>query len=290
MRRETRRETLNLPSSLNLSSLNDVTVAYDSLAPLVENYWGADLHYGYWSGPDDDTPIQQATERLTTLVVDKLGVETECRVLDIGCGYGRPAVAVGKLTGAQVVGIDINERALSAAVRHARVEGVDDLVTFDRCDALTLPYADSDFDAVLAFESTPHFELISLFRQIARVTKPDARVVVETPFLRAPMTEELRGRVGDFFDILQIKSMDTFDAHLQVIRDTGFRMDEFVDITEHVNSSFMRFTEQLRQHQDDLAAEYGEQAAERTIRAFSGWAAASQADVGGMIMTVRRLS
>jgi ubiquinone/menaquinone biosynthesis C-methylase UbiE len=274
----------------HVPSSNDVMEAYDFLDPLVRKCWGLDLHYGYWSGPDDNTPAQQATERLTAIVVDKLRVEPECRVLDVGCGQGRPAVAVAKVTRAQVIGIDINERALAAAAAHASAEGVADLVVFERCDALRLPYAGSSFDAVLAFESTPHCELMPLFQQIARVIKPGGRVVIETPFLRTSMTDEFRNRVGDYFDILQITSLDTFDTHLRIIRDAGFRLDEFVDITDQVNSSFVRFVKQLRQQRDDLTREHGEEAVDRTIRAFAGWANVSEEEVGGMIMVVRRLN
>ncbi len=35
-----------------LPSSHDIAAAYDSLAPIVEKYWGVDLHYGYWSGPN----------------------------------------------------------------------------------------------------------------------------------------------------------------------------------------------------------------------------------------------
>jgi 27-O-demethylrifamycin SV methyltransferase len=264
----------------------DVAAAYEYLEPLVSAYWGPDLHYGYWSGPEDDTPTPAATARLTSIVVERLHAAAGCRVLDLGCGNGRPAAVVARATGAEVVGIDINERALRAANEHARAEGVSDLVSFRRCDAMELPFQDNFFDAVLAFESTPHFDISRLFCELARVVRPGGRIVLETPFLRTPMTADLRRRVADFFDILQITSLDTFDAHLRGIRDAGFELVEYLDITDRVNSSFARLANTLDRHSEQLAAEYGRADAERSVRIFAGWAKVTE--VGAMILVARK--
>jgi cyclopropane fatty-acyl-phospholipid synthase-like methyltransferase len=267
-------------------SSNVVTSSYDYLDAIAKCYGSTNLHYGYWSGTEDDTSIQAATDRLTSIVVERLRVGPGCRVLDLGCGNGRPAVAVARTTGAEVVGVDINQRALHTATEHARTEGMSELVAFRRCDARELPFPNGFFDAILLFESTPHFELSPLFREVARVLRPGGRAVAETPFMRVPMTNDIRRRVANFFEIFSVVSLETFDAHLQVARDVGLELEEFVDITRHASKTFERLANIIRQHRDNLAKEYGTTNIERLIQLFSEWAKTSE--VGVMIMVMRK--
>ncbi|SHF81709.1 SAM-dependent methyltransferase [Streptoalloteichus hindustanus] len=265
----------------------DVVAAYDHLAPLVARYWGPDLHYGYWSGPEDDTPIAAATARLTALVVERLGVGPGGRVLDLGCGHGAAAVATAVRTGAEVVGVDVNPRALADARRAADLAGVADQVTLVECDALGTPFPDGSFDAVLAFESTPHFALSELFPEIARLLRLNGRLVIETPFLRTPMNDGLRRRVAEFFTILGMTALETADTHFRLLRDVGLDLAEFVDITDHVAGSFTRLVARLREHRPDLEREYGAAEAERVTRTFADWAKVPE--LAHMILVARRV-
>ncbi|MCP2261517.1 Methyltransferase domain-containing protein [Streptoalloteichus tenebrarius] len=263
-----------------------VVAAYDHLAPLIARYWGPDLHHGYWTGPEDDSPIEVATARLTTLVVGRLGVGPGDRVLDLGCGHGAATVEAAKATGAEVVGVDVNPRALADARRRADMAGLADLVTFVECDALDTPFPDGAFDAVLAFESTPHFALSEVFPEIARLLRPRGRLVVETPFLRTPVDDDLLRRVAEFFDLLPMTALGTLGAHFRLLREAGLDVVEFVDVTEHVGCSFTRLVARLRDHRADLEREYGVDETARVLRAFADWAAAPE--LAHMILVARR--
>ena len=83
------------------------------------------------------------TENEVDFLVDALGLERGDRVLDVGCGPGRHAHALGR-RGIRVHGIDISERFVDLA----RVDAPDG-VTFERLDARRLPF-DGEFDAVLS--------------------------------------------------------------------------------------------------------------------------------------------
>ncbi|MEV4378532.1 methyltransferase domain-containing protein [Streptosporangium sp. NPDC049644] len=233
------------------------TGSYDYLASLTEKVGGLDLHYGYWSGPDDDTPIEEATDRLTGVVVDRLDARAGELVLDVGCGNGRPAVTVAERTGARVTAIDVDERALERGRAWARERGVEPLVSFERCDALAMPYPDGAFDAVLVFESTPHFAPEPLFAELVRVLRPGGRLVVEAPCLHVPVTGELRPRLAAYFEMFQVHSIEQAGAYVEILRAAGLGVDAVEDLTEYTEPFYRRILERLDTHRAELAAEYG---------------------------------
>src|SRR5881296_746936 len=77
----------------------------------------------------------------------RLGVTPGIRLLDVGCGAGQLALIAAK-AGARVTGCDISTNWLQKARARAAAEGLE--VTFEEGDAESLPYDDSQFDAVIS--------------------------------------------------------------------------------------------------------------------------------------------
>src|SRR3954470_6701138 len=76
---------------------------YNALGPLLRMSWGDNFHFGYWDGPSDTSSVEEATDRFTDLLIERLAVGPGDRVLDVGCGIGRPALRLASATGASVV-------------------------------------------------------------------------------------------------------------------------------------------------------------------------------------------
>jgi len=85
--------------------------------------------------------------RRLALTLDEVGDLSGRRVLDIGCGPGRYAVALAD-RGADVVGVDISRTMLSLARGHARERGVADACRFVQVDFAAYE-PDGPFDVVL---------------------------------------------------------------------------------------------------------------------------------------------
>jgi demethylmenaquinone methyltransferase / 2-methoxy-6-polyprenyl-1,4-benzoquinol methylase len=104
--------------------------------------------------------------------VDLAAVGRDDRALDVATGTGDLAVALRR-RGAEVVGLDFSERMLELA----REKAPD--VTFEQGNALELPHADGEFDAVtVGFGARNFSDLPAGLREMARVTRPGGRVVV----------------------------------------------------------------------------------------------------------------
>lgn len=100
---------------------------------LADHLGSAYLRYSFTKG----------TEQEVGFLVQALGLEPGMRVLDVGCGPGRHAHALGR-RGIAVHGVDISERF----VELARADAPDG-VTFERADARALTF-DGEFDAAIS--------------------------------------------------------------------------------------------------------------------------------------------
>ena len=96
------------------------------------------------------------------------------RVLDVGCGSGVLALVAARLGAAEVVGIDIEPAAVSAAHANARRNGLDTVAGFG-----TAPVGDAElgtFDVVVANITAD--VLMPLAGDIAAWVAPDGRLAV----------------------------------------------------------------------------------------------------------------
>lgn len=100
---------------------------------LADHLGPAYLRYSFTKG----------TEQEVAFLVEALDLEPGMRVLDVGCGPGRHAHALGR-RGIEVHGVDISDRFVELA-RHDAPDGV----TFERLDARRLPF-EGAFDAAIS--------------------------------------------------------------------------------------------------------------------------------------------
>lgn len=102
-------------------------------------------------------------------------IDSETRVLDVGCGPGLLSAALAE-RGSQVVGIDFSEKMIAAA-RKLFPE-----LAFQVANAESLPYPDSTFDVAVCCYTAHHFARPdSVFTEILRVLNPGGRLVVIHP-------------------------------------------------------------------------------------------------------------
>src|SRR5919205_2617154 len=94
------------------------------------------------------------------------------RALEVATGTGDLATELAS-RGGDVVGSDFSEGMLARA--RAKAPGL----TWERADAMALPYADGEFDAAtVGFGARNFSDLEQGLREMARVVKPGGRVVV----------------------------------------------------------------------------------------------------------------
>ncbi|MEU5976594.1 methyltransferase domain-containing protein [Streptomyces sp. NPDC047315] len=237
--------------SAPLPTSDQVTDYYSALGPLLRMAWGDNLHFGYWEGASDRSSPQEATDRFTDVLTERLGVGAGSRVLDAGCGIGSPAVRVASSTGAEVWGVTISQQQVGQAVELAERVGLSGRVRFALRDAMETGYETESFDAVLAFESIVHMDRPRALREWKRVLKPGGRIVLTDTF---PMDGAVR-RPGD--TVGDVASMATLEDYPRLLSDAGLELVELTDVTEHTKFTFTRVLDGILRCRKDFEREHG---------------------------------
>ncbi len=108
-----------------------------------------------------------------------LNLKHEDRVLDIGCGKGRIAAHVARVSHAHVTGINIDDEQLKYAKQFTLEKGLEEQTNFQKRDMneLPFPFEDGSFHAVYHVQAFSYSkDLNKLLKEIHRILKPGGRM------------------------------------------------------------------------------------------------------------------
>jgi ubiquinone/menaquinone biosynthesis C-methylase UbiE len=131
---------------------------------------------------DDLAPVDEfhTGGRLETVhVLSKVKFGRGNRVLDVGCGLGGAARFVAEKFACHVTGIDLTPEYIDLATFLSQKTGLSDRTDFKTASALDMPFADGAFDGAITFHVAMNIkDRAGLYREIARVLKPDATLCI----------------------------------------------------------------------------------------------------------------
>ena len=109
----------------------------------------------------------------TVELANELKIDSEHRILDIGCGIGGPARYMADRFGCQVTGIDLTAEFCDVARALNTAVNLSDRVTIEEGNALGMPFADGSFEGAYSMNVSMNIEdKDTLYREIHRVLKP----------------------------------------------------------------------------------------------------------------------
>jgi cyclopropane fatty-acyl-phospholipid synthase-like methyltransferase/ketosteroid isomerase-like protein len=246
-------EFRDLPSA-TLPSGSDISQFYDLSSQALAELWDESFHAGYFLSDDDTNRV--AANRMTDLLIERLSL-TEGSMLDVGCGIGAPALRLAGTCKATITGISINKAQVEEANRRAGANGVADRVSFRHADALDMPFENESFDAAWAFESLIHMDRPSALREIRRVLKPGARLVVADLLQTAPMTIEEEQLAADGLARMSASPLFTKEKYHELVEAAGFEMVEFLDVSENAIKTQHRMIEAVHAKHDEMIERFG---------------------------------
>ncbi len=101
------------------------------------------------------------------------------QILDVATGTGDFALQALTLDPEKIIGVDISEGMLEVGRKKMVKKGVSGIIEMVKADSEKLPFPENKFDAVTVGFGVRNFEnLITGLKEIARVMKPGARLVI----------------------------------------------------------------------------------------------------------------
>lgn len=146
----------------------------------VSSYF--DDHVNFWDdvyrSSDVFSLIHQQRRERALMLVDSLGLSAGSRVLEVGCGTGRFAVALAS-RGLHVDAIDASPGMVSATQERARQEGLDAVLRCRQADVQRLDFDQEQFQLVVALGVVPWVpDPSGAVREMARVLAPGGHLLL----------------------------------------------------------------------------------------------------------------
>mmetsp|Transcript_12341 Transcript_12341/g.23406 ORF Transcript_12341/g.23406 Transcript_12341/m.23406 type:complete len:370 (-) Transcript_12341:537-1646(-) len=143
---------------------------YSLITDFYEYGWGQAFHFAPRNkGESFDASIIRHEVKIAESIKMKPGM----KVLDAGCGVGGPMRAIVKATGANVVGITINEYQVKRCNEECKKQKLDHLASVVQGSFLEMPFPENSFDGCYCIEAACHSPtLLELYKQVYKVIKP----------------------------------------------------------------------------------------------------------------------
>ena len=122
---------------------------------------------------DSLAPYVPTPQDVVNRMLELAGVTKDDVVYDLGCGDGRIVITAALRYGARGVGIDFDPVRIAEANASAKLQGVEDLVTFIEQDAMTADVSEASVVTLYLLSSSNRKLRPSLTRQLA----PGSRIV-----------------------------------------------------------------------------------------------------------------
>jgi len=113
-----------------VKSKQNVAHHYDLKEDLYKLFLDKDMQYSCAYFHNENIGLDQAQIDKKKHIINKLQIEENMNVLDIGCGWGGMALEIAKQTGANVKGITLSKNQFSTASKRAQEEGLSEKVSF----------------------------------------------------------------------------------------------------------------------------------------------------------------
>lgn len=155
---------------------------------------------------------------------ERLGLGPGSRVLDIGSGIGGPARYLAYTFGCHVTALELQPDLHAIAVDLTQRSGLAARVSHICADALTYPFPDAAFDAVVSWLAVLHIpDRPRLCAKLARTLYPGGGCYIEDLCMRAPFSaDDLR----DVREVVFGISMTGAEDYADDLRAAGF-----IDVT-----------------------------------------------------------
>jgi ubiquinone/menaquinone biosynthesis C-methylase UbiE len=147
----------------------------------------------------------------------------------------------------------------------ADARGLDGRVQFQYANAMDLPFDDASFDAIWACESLFYMDREEALSEFYRVMRPAGYLVIADlttrpidPSTIPPLTKEEQVALAKAFGSAATSSVLP-NQYPDLVREAGFVVEEYKDLTQHQAATMERSTPIYEQRHDEIHQALGDE-------------------------------
>ncbi|MBO54845.1 MAG: hypothetical protein CL886_04200 [Dehalococcoidia bacterium] len=261
----------------NIESLVTLTKDYyDGPADQIyRTIWGDNIHLGIPRADGRSYDHIDAMEHTNEIMAQSITLNSDTKVIDLGCGYGSSARYLAANHGCRVTGTNISQKELELATDRAAEANLSSLLSFEYGDFHDLNYPDGSFDVVWSQEAFLHgIDKNKILSECYRILSPGGTLAFTDILVRKSTPESDRIKIYD-----RVKSPDMWDVddYETSLTELNFSIQETKDWSEHVASSYGWVRDRLKENRSALLDRVAEDTIDNTISALSFWVESANA-------------
>ncbi|SHK61624.1 cyclopropane-fatty-acyl-phospholipid synthase [Pseudonocardia thermophila] len=230
---------------------------YDVSNRFYEWVLGPSMTYTCAVFPTADATLEEAQAAKHELVVQKLGLKSGMRLLDVGCGWGGMVMHAAKEHGVKALGVTLSKNQADWAQQKIEELGLSKLAEVRHLDYRQTP--ESQFDAISSIGLTEHIgrdQLSRYFSSLHARLRPGGRLLnhcITQP--RTPRRKKVDPFIGRY--VFPDGQLEPIGLLISEMNDAGFEIRHEENLREHYALTLKAWCENLEEHWDEAVAEVG---------------------------------
>jgi ubiquinone/menaquinone biosynthesis C-methylase UbiE len=225
---------------------------------LRESIWGKENDIGQQSFI---TPVY------LDKLIQRLEIDKNSYVLDVGSGVGGPAIYIADKTGCKIAGVDVSDVGIEMAKKLAKNSNLEDKTEFHLGHAMKMPFPDNSFDIAMSLNVLNVFEdKVGLFREVLRVLKPSGVWAFLSGTFDMPDDPEISRKMARGYLIPQY--YDSLENYRKKLIEAGFRIDEITEYVSDFRVQNKKWGDAYKKHFNEISKEQGKENTEYHIDYF----------------------
>ncbi|MGD1702364.1 SAM-dependent methyltransferase [Dapis sp. BLCC M229] len=203
---------------------------------------------------DPDRPIAEGMAKTTEWMAEQAeNLNADCRVLDLGAGYGPAARHLAKKYGCHVTCLNISEEQNQENERRNREQGLENLIEIVFGNFKEIPFDDGSFDIVWSQDSLFHTDgQDRVLEEAYRVLKPGGQLLF-MDILQADDCPD--GVLKDSLQRVNIlhERLGSFHSYNSKAESLGFETIKVIDKSDQLLLHYTKLRDSVIAHYDELS-------------------------------------